>query len=53
MKVVIEKPKEFNNEVKKLIDAHYALAKTEGFFAKKYPVIYKLFLEIHALGLDT
>lgn len=57
VKVEIEKPKEFYEEVKRLIGYHYNSQSPKNFeyskdsFAKKYPVIYSLFLTIVALGL--
>ena len=58
MEVKIDKPKEFYQEVEKLIYAHYRSSPRKGFnvtedsFAPHFPVIYHLFLEIAALGLN-
>lgn len=53
MKVFIEKPSEFYQEVKKLIDIHYHSAEhPTPPFAKVYPITYHLYLQIAALGLN-
>lgn len=51
MKIEIEAPAVFYEEVKKLIHEHYQSAQKLVSFAKKYPVVYRLYLKIAALGL--
>ena len=51
-KVEIEKPAEFYEEVGGLITAHYNNNNNDR-FAKKFPVVYGLYLKIAALGLRS
>jgi len=56
--VTVEKPKDYYAEVKELIRFHYKYMPSKGFnysdhsFANRYPTVYRLFLQIAALGFD-